>query len=151
MGGDVGVDRAHHLPGARHLHVAGMLLHRQPPPGDRHARHHVVAVAILLRALLHPDIHESELVAFGLEPEVDGVLLLGLVLVVEDDIGEPAIAFHAAHDLDLLEHEVEVGVELGIMEHEGAVLRRSAITSWTRLLTSSSVNSLAGFAASSAD
>ena len=61
-------------------------------------------------------------VALGLEPEVDGVLLLRLVLVVEDDIGEPAIAFHAAHDLDLLEDEIEVGVELGIVEHEGAVL-----------------------------
>ena len=62
------------------------------------------------------------LVALGLEPEVDGVLLLRLVLVVEDGIGEPAIAFHAAHDLDLLEDEIEVGVELGIVEHEGAVL-----------------------------
>ncbi len=42
---------------------------------------------------------------------------------MEDDIGEPAIAFHAAHALDLLEDEIEVGVELGIVEHEGAVLR----------------------------
>ena len=123
VGGDVIVDRAHHLPGAGHLHVAGMLLHREPPPGDRHARHHVVAVAVLLRPLLHPDIHQGQLVALGLEPEIDGVLLLRRVLVVEDDVGEPAIAFHAAHALDLLEDEIEVGVELGIVEHEGAVLR----------------------------
>ncbi len=41
---------------------------------------------------------------------------------MEDDIGEPAIAFHAAHDLDVLEDEVEVGIELGIVEYEGAVL-----------------------------
>jgi len=50
-------------------------------------------------------------------------LLLGLILVVKDDIGEPAIAFHAAYDLDLLEVEVKVGIELGVVEHEGAVLR----------------------------
>jgi hypothetical protein len=43
-------------------------------------------------------------------------------LVVEDDIGEPAMAFHAAHDLDLLEQEAEVGVELRIVEDDGAVL-----------------------------
>ncbi len=123
MGRDIFVDRAHHLPGTSHLHVTRVLLHREPPPGDRHARDHDPAVALLLRALLHPDIHEGELVTVGLEPEVDGVLLLGLVLVVEDDVGEPAIALHAAHDLDLLEHEVEIGVELGVMEDEGAVLR----------------------------
>ena len=122
MRGDVVVDRAHHLPGARHLHVAGMLLHGKPPPGDRHARHHVVAVAVLLGALLHPDVHQGQLVALGLQPEIDGVLLLGHVLVVEDGIGEPAIAFHAAHDLDLLKDQVEVGIELGIVKHEGAVL-----------------------------
>ncbi len=41
---------------------------------------------------------------------------------MEDGVGEPAIALHAAHDLDLLEDEIEVGVELGIVEDEGAVL-----------------------------
>jgi hypothetical protein len=49
---------------------------------------------------------------FWLEPEVDGVLLPGFVLVVEDRIGEPAIACHTAHALDLLEDEVEVGIDL---------------------------------------
>ena len=122
MRGDVIVDGAHHVPATGHLHVAGMLLHRQPPPGHRHARDHVVAVAFLLRALLHADVHQLQFLALRLEPEVDGVLLLGVVLVVEDGVGEPAIAFHAAHDLDLLEDEVEVGVELRIAEHEGAVL-----------------------------
>ena len=122
MRGDVIVDRAHHLPGAGHFHVAGMLLHRQPPPGHRHAGDHDPAVAFLLRTLLHADVHQFEVLSFRLEPEVDGVLLLGVVLVVEDGVGEPAIAFHAAHDLDLLEDEVEVGVELRIAEHEGAVL-----------------------------
>jgi hypothetical protein len=63
------------------------------------------------------------LIAFRFEPEVDGVLLLGLVLFVEDDIGEPAIAFHAAHRLDLLVDEVQVGIELRVVEHEGVVLR----------------------------
>src|ERR1700674_1495079 len=106
VGGDISVDRAHHLPGPRDLHGARVLLDGEPPPGHRQTRHHVVAVAILLRTLLHPDIHEGELVALGLEPEIYGVLLLGLVLVVKDDIGEPAIAFHAAYDLDLLEVEV---------------------------------------------
>ena len=39
-------------------------------------------------------------------------MLLGVLLVVKDGVGEPAIAFHAAHDLDLLEDEIEVGIEL---------------------------------------
>ena len=72
--------------------------------------------------LLHPDIHQRQLVAFGLEPEINGILLLGGVLVVKDDIGEPAIALHAAHALDLVEEKIEIGVELGIVEDEGAVL-----------------------------
>jgi hypothetical protein len=38
MGGDVAVDRAHHLPGARHLHVARVLLDGEPPPRHRQAR-----------------------------------------------------------------------------------------------------------------
>ena len=50
-------------------------------------------------------------------------MLLGLILVVEDGVGEPAIAFHAAHGLDLLEDQIEVGVELWIAKHEGTVLR----------------------------
>src|SRR5262249_56729103 len=54
--------------------------------------------------------------------EVDGVLLLGLVLVVKDNIREPAIAFHAAHVLDLVKDEMEVGIEFRVAEHEGAVL-----------------------------
>ena len=48
----------------------------------------------------------------GFNQKIDGVLLLGFVLVVEDVVGKPAIAFHAAHNLDLLEHEIEIGVEL---------------------------------------
>src|SRR5262245_12246234 len=122
VGGDVVMDRSHHLPGAGHLHVAGMLLHREPPPGDRQARDHDPVIAFLLRPLLHADVHQRELVAVGLEPEIDGVLLLLVGLVVEDAIGEPAITFHAAHGLDLLEDEIEVGVELGIVEDEGAIL-----------------------------
>src|SRR5262249_34325929 len=122
MSGNVAVDRAHHLPGAGHLHVAGVLLHRQPPPSNRHACDHDPAVALLLRSFLHSDVHQLQLISFGLEPEVDGVLLLGLVLVVEYDIGKPAIAFHAAHDLDLLELKIEVGIEPWVVKNEGAVL-----------------------------
>ena len=122
VGGDVIVDRAHHVPGAGDLHAARMLLNGEPPPCHRQACHHNVTVALFFRTLLHPDVHEFELIPFRLEPEVDGVLLLGLVLVVEDGVGEPAIARHAAHDLDLVEYEVEVGVELGVVEDEGAVL-----------------------------
>ena len=120
------MDGAHHVPAARDLHVARMLLHREPPPGDRHARDHDPAVAILLRTLLHADVHQLQLLAVRLEPEVDGVLLLGIVLVVEDGVGEPAPTFHAAHDLDLLVDEVEIGVELRIAEHEGAIARALA-------------------------
>src|SRR4029079_15784631 len=89
MRGDIGVDRAHHLPSARHLSAARMLLNGEPPPSDRHAGDHHIAVTFLLRTFLHPDIHQGELVTLGLEPEIDGVLLLGLILVVEDGIGEP--------------------------------------------------------------
>src|SRR5262245_10347831 len=99
-----------------------MLLYRQPPPGDWQTRDHDIAVALLLRTFLHPDIHELEVIPLRLEPEIDGVLLFGFVLIVEDSVSEPAIAFHAADALDLLKDEVEVGVELGIVEHEGAVL-----------------------------
>src|SRR4029434_4159556 len=102
MGGDVTVDCAHHLPRTRDFHAPRMLLHRQPPPGDWQTCDHDVAVALLLRTLLHPDIHELEVIPLRLEPEVDGVLLFGLVLIVEDSVGEPAIAFHAADALDLL-------------------------------------------------
>ena len=100
--GDVSVDRAHHLPGAGHLHVAegcSCTGRRRQATGMRVTVWSLAAV--LLRALLHPDVHQGQLVALGLKPEIDGVLLLGHVLVVEDGIGEPAIAFHAAHDLDL--------------------------------------------------
>src|SRR5262249_27342818 len=38
----------------------------------------------------------------GLNQKVDGVLLLRFILVVKDGVCEPSIAFHAAHDLDLL-------------------------------------------------
>ena len=123
VGGDIRVDRAHDLPGASNLRVAGMLLHREPPPRHGQARNHDPAIALLLGALLHPDVHELEAGVLRLEPEVDRILLLRLVLVVEDDIGEPAIAFHAAHHLDLFEDEIEVGIELGIVEHEGSVFR----------------------------
>src|SRR5262245_56144191 len=99
-----------------------MLLHGQPPPGDWQTGDHDIAVTLLFRTLLHPDIHELEVIPLRLEPEVYGILLFGFVLIVEDSVGEPAIAFHAADALDLLRDEVEVGVELGIMEHEGAVL-----------------------------
>ena len=58
----------------------------------------------------------------GLYQKSMAYCFLVVVLVVEDDIGEPAIAFHAAHDLDLLVDQVEVGIELGIVKHEGAVL-----------------------------
>src|SRR4029453_18052692 len=100
------MNRAHHLPGARDLHAAGMLLHRQPPPSDWQTCDHDIAVALLLRPLLHPDIHELEVIPLKLEPEVDGVLLFGLLLIVEDSVGEPAIAFHAADAFDLLKDEV---------------------------------------------
>src|SRR5215471_14147075 len=122
MGRDIGVDRAHYLPSARYLRAAWMLLNGEPPPSDRHAGDHHIAVTLLLRAFLYPDIHQGELVTLGLEPEVNGVLLLGLILVVEDGIGEPTIALHAAHDLDLLVHEIEVLIEPRIMEYEDAVL-----------------------------
>ena len=122
MGGDVAVDGAHHLPGAGHLHVARVLACWQPPPGLRRAGDHDPAVALLLRTFLHTDVHQFEVLPLRLEPEVDGVLLLRLVLVVKDNVREPAIAVHAAHVLDLVEDEMEVGVELRIAEHEGAVL-----------------------------
>src|SRR5262245_3505461 len=119
MSGAVAVDR---VPGAGHLHVAGVLLYRQPPPSDRHACDHDPAVALPLRSFLHSDVHQLQLISFGLEPEVDGVLLLGLVLVVEYDIGKPSIAFHAAHDLDLLELKIVVCIECWFVKNEGAVL-----------------------------
>src|SRR5262249_13058622 len=122
MGGDIAVDRTHYLPSARHLRAARMLLNGEPPPSDRHAGDHHKAVTLLLRTFLHPDIHQGELVTLGLEPKVYGVLLLGLILVVEDGIGEPAIALHAAHDLDLLVDEIEILIEPRIMEFEDAVL-----------------------------
>ena len=40
---------------------------------------------------------------------------------VEDDIGEPAIALHAAYRLDLLEQKIEVSIKLRVVEHEGSV------------------------------
>src|SRR5262245_40438998 len=120
--GDVAVDGAHHMPGAGHLHVARVLACRQPPPGLRRAGDHDPAVALLLRTFLHTDIHQLQVLPFGLEPEVDGVLLLRLVLVVEDNVREPTIAFHAAHILDLVKDEMEVGIEFRIAKHKGAVL-----------------------------
>ena len=116
------MDGAHHLPGAGHLHVARVLACRQPPPRLRRAGDHDPAVALLLRASPHADVHQFEVLPLRLEPKIDGVFLLRLVLVVKVDVWEPAIAFHAAHDLDLVEHEMEIGVELRIAEHEGAVL-----------------------------
>src|SRR6476660_308887 len=116
------MDGAHHLPGASDLHVAGVLACWQPPPGLRRAGDHDPAVAFLLRTFLHTDIHQLQVLPLRLEPEVDGVLLLRLVLVVKDDVREPAIAFHAAHVLDLVKDEMKVGVQLRIAKHEGAVL-----------------------------
>src|SRR6476620_2632051 len=68
------------------------------------------AVALLLRASAHADVHQFEVLPLRLEPEIDGVLLLRLVLVVKDNVREPAIAFHAAHVLDLLKDEMEIGI-----------------------------------------
>src|SRR6478672_10117359 len=112
------MDGAHHLPGAGDLHIAWMLLHRKPPPSNRHTGYHDPVVALLLRALLHSDVHQGQLVTFGLEPEVDGVLLLWFIPVVENRVGKPAIAFHAEHDYYLLEHKVEINIELGDMEDD---------------------------------
>src|SRR4029079_4544975 len=109
VGSDISVDRAHHLPGAGDLHVPGMHMDRQPPPGNGKARDHDPAVTVLLRTLLYPDIHEREAGVLRLEPEIDGVLLLRLVLVVEERIANPAIALHATHDFHLLEYEIEIG------------------------------------------
>src|SRR5262249_28402433 len=92
MAGDVAVHRAQYLPSARPLRAARRLLNGEPPPSDRHAGDHHIAVALLLRTFLRPDIHQGELVTLGLEPKVYGVLLLRLVLVVKDGIGEPTIA-----------------------------------------------------------
>jgi hypothetical protein len=83
----------------------------------------MISLAILLGTFLHADIHQLERGTLRLEPEVDGVLLLRLILVVEDGIGEPAITFHAAHDLHFLENEIEIGVEFRIVEDKGAVFR----------------------------
>ena len=102
--------------------LARVLACRQPPPGLRRAGDHDPTVALLLRAFLHADVHQFEVLTLGLEPEVDGVLLLRLVLVVKDNVREPAIAVHAAHVLDLVKDEMEVGVELRIAKHESAVL-----------------------------
>jgi hypothetical protein len=121
-----------------------MFLHRQPPPGHGQARDHDPAVAFALRPLLHPDVHQGQLVAFRLEPEIDGILLLGLGLVVEDRIGEPAIALHAAHALHLLEHEVEVGIELRIVKHEGPILRALGEDFFNRLFDRGLVELLGG-------
>ena len=78
--------------------------------------------AVLLhRDLVDLDVVDLKLAGFLVHPEVDGVLLLGLILVVEDDIGEPAIALHAAYRLDLLEQKIEVSIELRVVEHEGSV------------------------------
>src|SRR5665809_22154 len=111
------------MPAANHLHVAGMLRDGKPPPGNGKPRDHDPVVAVAPRPFLHSDIHELKLAAVRPEPEVEGVLFLGLVLVVEDRIGEPAIAAHAANNLHLLEDQIEIGVELGIVEDEHAVLR----------------------------
>jgi hypothetical protein len=62
----------------------------------------------LLGTLLNADVHQLEVVALGLEPEIDGVLLLRLFLVVKDGIGEPAIPLHATHHLHLVINKVEV-------------------------------------------
>src|SRR5262245_41984003 len=83
-------------------------------------------IAFLLRTFLHADVHQFEVFSVWLEPEVDGVLLLGFILVVKDGVCEPSIAFHAAHDLDLLVDEIQVGVELrGTRRRRPASARRS--------------------------
>ena len=59
----------------------------------------------------------------GLQPEVDSVLLLRLVLVVGDGVGQTSHSLPCRERYRFsLEHELEIGVELGVMEDEGAVL-----------------------------
>src|SRR5207245_3655863 len=95
--GDVLMNRRHHLPGAFLLSLPGMFGSRDPPPGNWHPCHHSPGVALLLRALLEPYVHEFQSLALWLQPEVEGVLLLGHVLGVDEHVGETAVAVDPAH------------------------------------------------------
>src|SRR5215471_7907671 len=106
--GDVLMDRRHHLPGAFLLGLPGMFGSRDPPPSHRHAGHHCPGVALLLRALLDTHIHEFQPLTFGLQPEVEGVLLLGHILGMEEHVGEKAVALNTAHEADVFERELQV-------------------------------------------
>src|SRR5207244_8351948 len=95
--GDVLMNRRHHLPGAFLLGLPGMFGSRDPPPGNWHPGHHGPGVALFLRALLEPYVHEFQSLTLWLQPDVEGVLLLGHVLGVEDNVGETPVRGDAAH------------------------------------------------------
>ena len=95
---------------------------RDPPPGNRHPGHHGPGVALLLRALLEPYVHEFQSLTLWLQPEVEGILLLGHVLGVEEHVGEKAVAVDAAHEAYVFERELQVLASPIVLEGEYAAV-----------------------------
>src|SRR5262245_10069063 len=81
---------------------------RGPPRGLWRPCHHASGIALLLRALLNAPGHEFQSFTVWLQPEVDGVLLRGPVLGVEEHVGEKAVAMEAAHQAYVFERELQV-------------------------------------------
>src|SRR5215475_6775962 len=120
--GDVLMNRRHHLPGAFLLGLPRMFGIRERPPGNWHPGYHAPGIALLFRGLLDTYVHEFQPLVLWLQPEVEGVLLLGHVLSVEEHVGEKAVAVDAAYEAYVFERELQVLASPIVLEDEYAAV-----------------------------
>src|SRR3984893_4002056 len=115
----------HHFPSARLLGLTGVLRCRNPPPRDRLPGLQRPGRALALGRFADAGVDDLELVRARLDPEVDQVALLRVVLRVEDHVGKKAIAVQRAGEVDFfidqLErcaiHRIDEGEDAAVVRH----------------------------------
>src|SRR6202521_1571266 len=97
----------HHFPAARLLGLTGVLRCRNPPPRDRLAGLQRPRRALALGRFADARVDDLQLVRARLDPEVDQIALLCVVLRVEDHVGKKAIAVQGAGEVDFFIDQLE--------------------------------------------
>src|SRR2546429_7207706 len=119
--------RRHHFPPARLLGLAGMLRCRNPPPRNRLAGLQRPRRALAPGRLADAGIDDLELVRSRLDPEVDQIALLRIVLCVEDHVRKEAIAVERAREVDFFIDQPERRATHRVDEREDAAVVRDRL------------------------
>src|SRR6266436_2244696 len=124
---DALLHRRHHFPSARLLGLTGVLRCRNPPPRDRLPGLQRPRRALALGRFADAGVDDLELVRARLDPEVDQIALLRVVLRVENHVGEKAIAVQRAGEVDFFIDQLERCATHGVDEGEDAAVVRDCL------------------------